>query len=234
MIFSTQKLKGNQMRYHGLILFSMFFIPHASNAMEIVKKNKNKKPHDTNYWGDPIIIQFILTQRICDANKLPPEITKQIKHYNAALKSNTFRSRPEFLAQWNNFDIPIIYSYHLTSEQMSLLNRLLTSDIYYVSQRREFYYCVKSKKEYKLFLTLPEKVRYQLSLSPQSAIIIQTELVQPATLDQRINKSQTILIEKNLCERLKGAATHDPTVAGIHWTYYKEKPMLPKDKEKKL
>jgi len=202
--------------------------------MEIIKKNKNKKLHSTkNYWGNPIITQFILTQRICDQNKILPEITKQIKYYNIAAKDNAFKSYSKiFIEQWDNFYIPTIYYYHLTSKQMSLMEKLLTSDTYYDSKEHEFYHCLESKKDYKLFLTLPERIRLQLSLLPQSEIIIQTELIQPETLDLRINKGQTILIKRNLREKIKSVAGNDPTVGGIQWNYYKEKPMLTKNKKK--
>lgn len=219
----------------ALIFLSMLLTTHISQTMEVTKKNKNKKHRSTkNYWGNPIITQFILTQRICDKYKLIKEITENIKHYNIALKKNTFEKNPgSFRAEWGNFYIPEIYHYHLTSQQMNLLQELLTS-----TRNRNWnpeqgiYYTLESHTYYPLFKTIPMAIRIQLSLLPHTERTVQEHLQYPGTITNlKINNNQTILVKKNLAEKLEGAISHDPTVGGIHWTHYREKPILPENKK---
>lgn len=242
------------MKYYGLILFIITSITNPSHCMEIIKKNKHRKLHSTkNYWVNPIIVQSMLTQRICDPYKLPTEIVKHITSYNIALKNNTFENNTNpFATKWNDFRIPTSYIFILTSEQMSLIQELLTSTPHRttcVHGQCTLEYALKSKKDYALFLTIPLELRKCLTLLPKSEVKKYTNTylplklkkclalaAQPETEDYsdilpcHINAGKTILVKNmSLSTKIKNITNNNSTTPNNHRSRYEQKLITPEE-----
>ena len=115
---------------YARLFICTIFITSSLSSMEIIQKNKNKKVHtEKNCWGNDIVTQLILTQRVCDKNKLPQEIITQIHAYNLLLKHKHFENNFTCINQWNDFLIPINYHYLLSPQQINILETLFKGQI---------------------------------------------------------------------------------------------------------
>ena len=209
---------------YALLFISTIFMTSSLNTMEIIKNNKNKKVHtEKNCWGNDIVTQLILTQRVCDKNKLPQEIITQIHAYNFLLKHKHFANNFTCINQWNDFLIPTKYHYLLSPQQINILETLFKTkpcifdswDGYGVSG---YMYFLPSKKDYKKFLTLPIELRKCLVKLPQSKI-------KNKLTDHYINTNKAIGI---ITWRTRGLSMY-ATQQSIE-----QKLIVPEDKEDKI
>jgi hypothetical protein len=173
---------------------------NALHSMEIITQNKDTKKNSPY----PINQKLLLVKKVYTKNNLPKDVINYIQQYSIALNNRDFQnSTDKFIIQWNDFRIPTIYYLLLTPKHISLLKELLTAQPYehqihtlrsYGPETIEFEYYLKSKKDYKLFLTLPIELRKCLALLPSSAINkLATSSTQRA--NPTINSTQIICIE---------------------------------------
>jgi hypothetical protein len=222
------------------IFASILFITHSSHAMEIVKKN---------YWGNDIVTQFIFTQKVCDKNQLPLEMTRHIKNYNIALKNKEFQNS-SLLSQWENCRIPSKNHYYLTPEQMNLVQEIfekpykLQSDLIYhngriIIGRITYYYSLNSNKDYTLFLTLPVTLRTCLTetqkkrvkeISPESLARGFGRPLEWGPCTVKLNTGETIEMPALNYIKIKPAKTIlvQPIPFLPYWT---EKSIIPENKK---
>ncbi len=140
--------------------------------MEIIKKIKNKKEYKLN--NDSIINELLFAHTITEKKILPKEVTQQIILYRVALDNKDINKLPdiinykiqlkkEFQDAWFADDTPIIDYYYTTTEQKKLMRNILATKTICMGPKTVIMYFLKSSTEYKLFVTLPKKLRDKMA-----------------------------------------------------------------------
>lgn len=139
------------------------------------------------------------------------------------------------LQVWNDFNIPTDYYNSLPLEQMTLMKQLLFSatcadENKPISQKNEMFFRLKSEKKYKLFLTLPQELRKQLTFLSTSEKEKQKEFFN--INNPQMNHKNLILV-KNKKTIFIDFITYPNTEQDVDFFGYEKKPMLPEEKENK-
>jgi hypothetical protein len=121
-----------------------------------------------------LIEELRFAHHIVHKKSIPKEIANHIVLYSAVLKNQDFENKVDpFVYQWHQFKIPPSYSYFLNQKQYYLIKSLITSEplekkTFIKNQviHLELYYTLPSKKDYKLFLTIPIELRRRLCYKP--------------------------------------------------------------------
>lgn len=219
------------------ILLNILLSFSTSRTMETPKETvlylpkirlKKSKKSSVAQWGNPIITSLFYIKEICDKNKIISEIMEYIKWYSFALKNTDFLNISELcLTNWHDFRIPTDHHWFLTSHQINLMQDLLTSSPYSgtYDRVRQIHYILKSKKDYRLFLTLPIEIRKCLTLMPKSEIEVQKQILPlERSLITQINVNRTIEVKLTSKKPL--------SIKQTQFVGSKPKPILPEEYKK--
>jgi hypothetical protein len=151
-----------------LIFMSILFIISSLNCMEITQNNYNY----------PISKELLFCHDIYQKNIFPKDVIKYLLQFSTLLKNkdlkNTIkrdthdRINDPFFREWCNFNIPLSYYHLLKPEQLLIIKHLLLNNFNGKGPPEHpnmftKYYTLKSKSDYKTFLTLPIDMRRLLS-----------------------------------------------------------------------
>lgn len=176
---------------YALIFITSLCTINSLHGMQLFKNRKQTKtePSQTIYK------KIFLTRIIGKNYTLPQEIVSEIVQYAPLLRKKDFDKNFIHIHQWDDFRIPLLYQYLLTPEQTNIMTQLFEYDpgSCHYENRYRMHYSLDSKKDYKLFLTLPIEVRRCLTKLPQSAqmYLLSNSLANP---DDNINRDKTIRV----------------------------------------
>lgn len=217
------------MKRHILILMITILTSNSLNPMHKATHRKLKENKKSSY-NNLITKEFLFAKTIRNNNILSTTIICIILNYSRLLRDKDFRdSTAAYAEQWRDFRIPTLYHHILSSKQMNLIQNLLTSEhfegyspidfskeLIQIYRPYEMHYCLKSKKDYKLFLTLPIELRQCLTQLPSSKT--DYNIIIP----ENINPNKTILVKSIMAKITKET----------DFTGYKAKLIVPEEKEK--
>jgi hypothetical protein len=191
-----------------VIFLITFLISSSLHCMEIIKKQIRKKDNaNNNYFS--ITNELLFTHTMHTKNIIPRDVTKLIEKYCTEIRMKEFiRNERLLLRQWNDCRIPPVYLFFLTHKQMNLIQELLIKRNCYIVQNDEKYHVLESKKEYKLFLTLPITLRRCLTFLSRFDVDILSafDFSRPTDLDPDtlipINPTKTIQIKNQTQETI--------------------------------
>lgn len=224
------------------------------------KRDKKKSKKITKKYCDNSIIKELFFFKKYKTIILPPELIDKILTYSIQLRDRDFINNTDYTHRWCDFRIPLFYHHILAPQQINLMQHLLTAQhlikVNYINDphsngeivHKELYYTLESKKDYKLFLTLPKNIRICLAQTPLSTLEEINRFNQHAAMDvyctlkalhnPQINGNKAILVPS-----IKKAIINDIMIAaGLHkvdkahecFCYYKEKSILPEEKTLKI
>jgi hypothetical protein len=197
---------------------------HLLNAMEIIKKSKNKTSYVPKINPDYSLFKELLFY-YQQKTSFPKELIYYILQYSIAIKNkDLLNTTIPFITQWRYYHIPMVYFYLLTPEQTDLIKALFSSRrIIIVDKYKYKEHCIlKSNKDYNLFLTLPTQLRTYLTQLPSS---ITTKICKiPAQTILVRNQLPPIIHNKQDTLRQYNLITDDFSFGYIH------KPIFPENK----
>ncbi len=124
-----------------------------------------------------IITDFILTERMITEYQLPKEIAPLIKELCLQIREDqvSYERHPYNnyvgMPAWDDYGIPKAYLYYLTTQQGDCLQKYFEAYVihnhYKEKERVEMIYSLESKKDYKIFKTIPIAIRRYLTKIPK-------------------------------------------------------------------